>query len=128
MDPARPHNDPNALSRDINRFPENPLVPRQVVLTIQPVWPDSARPPVFHSCTTMSRRGETKIVPKIRPGLVQGAEFTEEVCPCGGVRVLCDGEPYGKWCHRNAARWYRDWPTRAQNMKVGEAGQFVKYI
>jgi hypothetical protein len=76
----------------------------------------------------MARRSATKIVPKVRSGLVKGPEFTEEVCPCGGSRLLRDGEPFGKWCHRNAARWHRDWPTREQNRRDEATGHFVKYI
>lgn len=109
-------------------IPASPFAQRRVVLVIQPIWPDSARPPLFHSCNAMARRGATKTVPKIRSGLVRGAEFTEEVCPCGASRLLRDGELFGKWCHRNAARWHRDWPTREQNKREDAGGQFVKYI
>jgi hypothetical protein len=109
-----------------DEIPRNPLA--KVVLLIQPVWPDSARPPLLHSCNARSRRGETKIVPNVRAEIIRGPEYTEEVCPCGSSRVLRGGQPFGKWLYRNAARWHRDWPTREENMLDAHPKGFVKYI
>lgn len=93
---------------------------RDRIPPVQVVFPDSAIPPLLHSCKRMLRDGKTKFQPDLPPRIDATEPGTNgrHRCPCGSYVRVIDGIISGRWYDKNAARKNPNWDTRESAPKV----------